>query len=1115
MCMKMILFLTVVLSLGVHGNALSQRVSLDLKNAELRQVFRQLKQQTGLLFVYNEEELDKTQRVTLQVSDQEVKEVLDQLFSTLPYTYEIIRDMVAISPAPGKSSIAQSPQNLLRITGRVTDERNQPLPGVTVVVKGTTVGMSTDGEGHFTLSLPERENVVLLFSCIGMKSTEVVYAGQSELQVTLKEDVTEIDDVVVTGIFTKARESYTGAVTTVTSQQLALFRGQNLITTLRNIDPALHIVANNLDGSNPNVLPEVTLRGSSSLPVNVQEFNEGVKNNLNTPLIIMDGFEISLQKLMDYNDEEIESINILKDAASTAIYGSRGANGVIVIVSKQPEPGSLRINIRAGLDFEIPDLSSYDLLNAAEKLKLEFDNHFYDDLHPSSDRVLKQRYNGLLRDVLEGTDTDWLSKPLHTGVSQRYNIRLEGGSSEFRWGVSVACNQIAGAMKNSSRENITGEIILSYHYKNVIFKNQTNLGFNNAKNSNYGSFSDYADMNPYWKVYDREGRLIPSYTATLGAYYGIVETVANPLYNASLKNIDKSAYTDIINNFSIEWDILKGLKLRGQIGFSKQYNSSDRFISPNNSLFLEAPYNTGDGVLRRGRYTYSDGESMNYDGNVTISYSKTFHRKHQLYAGLDYSVSQRKNYLYTFEAEGFTNENINSLGGAMRYAQNSRPAEEEGFTRRVGLTGNVNYTYDNRYFADLSLRMDGSSQFGTDNRFAPFWSAGIGWNLHREHFLADCVFIDKLRLRFSCGQTGSQQFSPFQALSTYAYYMDHRYGNWGGAYLQAHGNEKLKWQLTDQLNVGLELGAFKNRLTLSFDYYNNKTANLLSELATPLATGFGSFIANVGAVKNTGFEAALGGYLIRDTERQIIWTLNGKLAYNKNEITRVSEAIKAQNELYIQQDVDVSTLFYEGYSQNALYVVRSQGIDPSTGNEVFLDRHGNITHTWSPSDKVYAGNGEPAYRGNLSTMVRWQNLTLNLSFGYHWGGVMYNQTLVDRVELTRENIGRRNVDRRVMTDRWSTPGEYAQFKRIASMEETEDTQTRASTRFVMDDRMFELQSASLQYRMENDWFRSRGISSATLSVNASDLFHLSSVKRERGINYPFARRMGLNLTLVF
>ena len=292
------------------------------------------------------------------------------------------------------------------------------------------------------------------------------------MRIVMQEESGKLGEVVVTGIFRKAKDSYTGALTTIDSEQLQTFKGSNLLQTLKNIDASINFPVNNLAGSNPNVLPNMNIRGSSSLPMSVEEFNTNAQQTVNTPLIILDGFEISLTKLMDYNDEQIESINILKDAAATAIYGSRGANGVIVVVTKTPKEGKLRVTAKAGIDLQVPDLSSYDLLNAAEKLQLEKQVGLYtDEYEPKNQWKYNNLYSRRLKAVLDGTDIDWIHKPVRTGVGQRYNIQLDGGANEFRWATSLGYNDIEGAMKGSSRKTVNGDITLMYSVKNIIFRN--------------------------------------------------------------------------------------------------------------------------------------------------------------------------------------------------------------------------------------------------------------------------------------------------------------------------------------------------------------------------------------------------------------------------------------------------------------------------------------------------------------------------------------------------------------------------------------------------------------------------------------------------------------------
>lgn len=499
-----------------------------------------------------------------------------------------------------------------------------------------------------------------------------------------------------------------------------------------------------------------------------------------------------------------------------------------------------------------------------------------------------------------------------------------------------------------------------------------------------------------------------------------------------------------------------------------------------------------------------------YDANVTLAYNKTLCDRHQLYIGLDYSVSVDRSSSVLFVLEGYKNKESNFVANGLGYETDGIPTGSQATSRRLGFTGNVNYTYDSRYYLDLSYRVDGSSTFGSDKKWAPFWSAGIGWNLHNEQWFKGNDGLNILRLKASYGQTGSQVGSGSGAATVYTDVLNNKYLHWTGSELSEWGNPRLTWQTTDEFNVGTEIGLWQNRIKAEFDFYTKKTNNLLSNMDLPLSMGLPSYIANVGAVKNRGWEASLNAYIIRDPERELSWMVGGQLVYDKNWISELSDAIKAQTEEYLNQDVDVSNLFYEGNPQNAIYAVRSAGIDPGTDREMFFTREGGLTDSWHAGDKVYLGSKDPLYRGNLSTMVMWKGLTFNVSFGYRWGGKVYNQTLLDRVEVTRNDLTLRNVDRRVYSERWSQPGDIAFYKGIGT--ET----TRATSRFVMKDRVLELQSASLQYRWDSEFIhRQLHLSSVTFGVNVSDLFHWSYTRLERGIDYPFARNIQGSIKILF
>lgn len=989
-----------------------------------------------------------------------------------------------------------------KVTGTViAQDDGEPVMGASITVEGTKQVAITDSYGVFTIGVPPGKKIVV--SYIGM--TTVTVTPKDGMKIVLKNDSKMLDDVVITGIFQKARESYTGSVSTIKAEDIKLNRGSNLLQTLKSLDASLNFGINNVVGSNPNSLPQLNIRGTSSLPI--RSIGESASNAVNTPLIIMDGFEISLTKLMDYNDDEIASINILKDAAATAIYGSRGANGVIVVNSRKPEPGKLRVNVDAGVTLEIPDLSSYDLLDAAGKLKLEYDAGLYDDNNPTRQEEKRAVYFRRLKDVLSGVNTDWLSYPTRTGVGQRYNLRLEGGNNEFRWGTALSYNDIQGAMKGSYRRTFNGSITLMYTYKNLQFRNYTTLGFNGSKESNYGSFATYAYQQPYYAPYGPDGKL-NRYFPTFYDSPGDIPR-QNPLYDATLNSFNKSGYQEITNNFSIDWYILPELNLRGQFGISVKDGTTDRFRSPKSSDFTGREYNTSDGFLRRGTYDFATSRYMNYSGDLTLSYNKTFNDRHQLYAGLNYSIRESTNRNYAFKAEGFSNDSMSDIMNARQYVKNGKPSGSKTKSRMLGLTGNINYTYDNRYYVDASYRVDGSSEFGSNNRYAPFWSTGIGWNLHNEKFMKNKTPFNSLRLKTSYGETGSLQSLGSGANTIYRFQTDSQYRGWIGAMLSGLGNADLTWQTTKQFNIGTEFGLWEDRIRGSFEVYTKNTSDLLSSMDLPRSTGFSSYLANIGEVQNKGWEAYINAYIIRNEKKRFNWMVGAQLVHNTNKITKLSDAIKEQNKVAMS-NIYVNQLYFEGYPQNSIYAVRSAGIDPSSGEEVFIDRNGNYTNRWDPLDKVFMGSSDPKYQGLFNTLVMWKNFTAKVTFTYHWGNKVYNNTLLDKVEVTLGRIQSGNVDERVLSTRWFKPGDVTFFRGLS------DNETLPTSRYVMTDNVLELSSLSLEYRLDSKQLRNLlGLNYMIFAINTTDLFHLSSIKMERGVGYPYARTFIGSIKLAF
>ena len=1106
----------------VTANTYGQQVTLKREKANLETVLKDLEKQSGFKFFYKNTDINGIKNISINVKNAPFEQTLKSILNERDFSYEYFDKTIVLKKELEKSKTTLSKKTLSntelsatnvviqqQIQGRVVDEKGKPLVGVSIVVKSNTkVAVSTDDKGFFSLPV-SADNQEAVFSFLGYKAQTIKLSkSHGNYQIVLNPDLGELDEVVVsTGIFNRKSATYTGAAVTVTADELKMFGNRSILSSLRNIDPSFNILESNSFGSDPNRMPEIQIRGNSSIP-NVTQLQDETRVGMNTPLIILDGFESTLQRLVDLNENEVESITILKDASATAIYGSRGANGVVVIQTKAPKEGKMRISYRGDINVEAPDLSAYDLLDAKDKLDLEWKVGLYNYGRIQTDIPLKRYYNFLVNEITQGVNTDWMALPLRTGVGQRHNIKIEGGDSKFRYSASVQNNNVQGVMKGSFKNTLNGTINLSYIHNDVKFSNQLIVGLGKTEESPYGSFSDYSRLNAYWRPYDEEGN-VNKFLGDPGNldYVSRWSTLpTNPLYNATLNGFNKTNSTTITNNLAVELKVMNDFNIRTRLGLTKSNNQSDRYRSPENTAF--AYYSMAD-VFRKGDYTYGISNGFSYDGGVNVSYFKNFAEKHSVFAGVDYNIRQADASDYSFRAEGFTNPKFDFISMALQYPEGGKPSGSESLSRSVGMTANVNYTYDNKYYIDGSFRRDGSSQFGSNNRFAPFWSTGLGWNIHNEGFMQNVSFVNRLKLRGSMGITGSQNFDTYQALSTYRYYTADRYYDKMGAYLLGLGNENLKWQQKMNYNVGLESQMFDKRLSLTVDYYEETTKDLVSSLNLSPSNGFSTYIENTGSLRNKGFEAKATAFLYQNRENGISWSVTAAGFRNINKIVNVSQALKDAGDAIIKAGGSVPTsLYFEGYSSNTIWAVPSLGIDPSNGKELYLKKDGTATYSWNSADVTAVGITDPKIQGTLSTMLRVKGFTANLVFGYRTGGQLYNNTLIDKVENTDY---RYNVDSRVYYDRWQQPGDIAMFKGLDIT-----SATQMSSRFVQNEKTLTCQSINLMYDLQSKSLKRKlGVEAITISSSMEDLFYMSTVKRERGTTYPFSRKGSLTLNLMF
>ncbi|PKO99017.1 MAG: SusC/RagA family TonB-linked outer membrane protein [Bacteroidetes bacterium HGW-Bacteroidetes-8] len=1085
------------------------QINLSATNEPLQKVFKEIQKQSGYDFLYLYDLLAKEGNVTIELKNATIKDAVDACIKGKNLSYTIVDNAVLIK---AKEEAKQQQQQQVKYTlkGKVTEKNGTPVFGASVFVKGTTTGVATDEDGSYTLTLTNR-NVTLVYSFIGFKTVELLYTGQPTINVVLEEEALVIEGAVATGMFTRKAESFTGSVQSFNREEIRKVGNSNVLQSIRNLDPSFRIVENLSNGSNPNQTYQITLRGQSGFPDLKGEY----KNNPNEPLFIVDGFETSITYVMDMDMNRIANVTLLKDATAKAIYGSKAANGVVVIETLKPEAGRMKVSYTGSMNFQTPDLSSYNLCNAAEKLKVEKDGglflYFSDNgvqvsTNPGNQYLYDQYYNAILAEVLAGVNTDWKSLPLRNGMGQKHSVYLDGGDDYFRYGLDLSYNNVVGVMKGSGRNTFAGGISLSYRHKSISIRNSLTATYNKGVNSEYGTFSEYTRMNPYYRQKDE----LENYIKQPGINYGRSNDI-NPLYNTTINTKDFTEYMQFVNNFYIEWTPIERLKLTGRVGLVKKDNGAEVFHPASHTDFAGWESDTTL-VNRRGRYTYGDGKDMSVSSDIIANYSFLVGKNHMFFANAGWSVNSAETEYVTFAAEGFPNDKLDNISFARQYMLNSRPSVSQGTTRDVGVLGSFNYSYASRYLFDASFRMSGSSQFGSNNRWGKFWSLGAGWNIHNEKFmknLKDEGVVTLAKLRASVGFTGSQNFNSYQSLATYDYYTSQFYNGNIGAILGAMPNTNLKWQRKYDKNIGMDISLLKNRIALRFDYYIANTDDLLTDVTIPSSTGFTFYKENLGEVENKGYEFSIKYRVWNDPKNESFFNIFIAGAHNKNRIKQISNYLQTFNNTQTSTVSNKPVVRYnEGQSMTAIWAVPSYGIDPASGMELFIKPDGNRTYTWNSDYLAVCGDTEPTLLGNLGFNFDYKGLSVNLSAAYRFGGQLYNQTLVDKVE--NANL-RQNVDRRIFESRWVNPGDVSLYKDIKNT-----ATTRATSRFVEDDNVFGISSLNISYELNKlKKFKMKGVDRLKLSFDMADFAKLSSVRIERGTSYPFARTFSFSLQLMF
>ena len=1114
------------------------KVTFQLREKPLSTLLAEIQKQTGYKIFYSDNNVDVSRKVNVSARQVPVNKVLESILPKLGLTYQFINNTIVLSQNP-KAAAAQGTSVMAKavpvrtVSGVVRDEAGKPMVGVSVIsMKDRQRGTSTAADGTFSFRVPADETQVT-FSMIGMK-TQTLPVGSGTLDVTMKSDVIESEALVITGFVPKAKNSFTGTATQVKGADLVKVNPTNVLQALQVYDPSFVISDITGEfGSNPNHIPDrIEIRGANSMP----DISENtLQTYTSLPIFILDGFQVEVEKVYNLDINRVENVTILKDAAASSIYGSRAANGVVVITTKMPQKGSIQISYTLNTSIETPDLSSYNLMNSKELVQYYEKMDIFSGGSGSVDPERRNLLAMLKMEAANGVDTYWLAQPLRTAFKHSHSLVLEGGTDVGRQGkdrtlryqINLNGNFSDGVMIGSLRNNYGGGAKLIYDTHKLQLTSDLQVGFTDTKDSPYGDFSTYTQLLPVFRIKDSHGDYFPSLSANniplyenypwTGIGSNVLGTQINPLYEANnLNNFSRGNNLSLTYQLGANWEIVRDLRLRGEFSYNRQEKVSERYVSPFSSAITDGLDNNSiEQLYRRGSYDKNNATSTSYYGKASLSYQKSFAR-HTVQAVLGGEIKEDNAESDSYSVTGFLNDSQTYPSDGAQYPLSGRPTGASSIVRMAGAFATVNYSFDNRYMVDGSYRVDGSSNFASKQRISSFWAVGVRWNVMNEKFMNRKVF-DNFALKANIGTTGNSNFALSQILNMYKYLT--MYDGITGAELMSLANPDLKWQTTLKRNIGLELGFLRNRINLEFNYYSNTTDNNITRVNILPSTGFSSYTANQGDVSNKGFDFNLSVTPVRTKNWQFNVFVNGQ--HNRNKLTNLSEALKDYNKQIMEEQTTTDKtkienvfLFEEGKSLTAIYAVRSAGIDPGTGQEIFITKDGKRTFTWNSADQVVVGDTEPDLRGYFGVNLSYKRWSLNTSFEYSFGGEMYNQTLVDRIENTSMNnsVNRvaYNMDRRALYDRWSEPGQSAKYRGI-----NVSGKTYASSRFVQKNNYLRMNSIRIMYNLNSPDKRLLGMSMLRIALSANDLFYASTIRQERGLSYPYARTFTLSLQANF
>lgn len=1057
--MKTLLLLGVLL-FGFTVSAQSQKVSLDFKNERVEKVLASIKSQTGMSLVFSDQLVDVNRKVTMQLKDVTLKEALTRLLSGINLTFEIRNNKIYFIE---KKAVSQPGSRKKRVTGVVKDVMGEPLIGANVVEKGrSTNGVITDFNGKFTLEVDESASLVV--SYIGYLAQDIPTKGKGDFHIILKEDTNTLDEVVVTGYGDFKKATYTGSASVLTTEKLEALPVVSVGQMIESNIPGISVVAGT--SSQPGAKTTLRVRGVASMNASTE------------PLYVLDGVPIPSYDLSNFtsmseaggmgfietlNPADIESITVLKDAASASLYGAKGANGVVLITTKKGKEGKLRVNMAAKYGITDFAYTYRPLMGGEERRKLIHEGLVNFQLDKGVSEQEAQQYADANIDQyakrLPQGYSDWESALFKTGYQQDYNLSASAGNQNSSFIGSLGYTKQTGVSLNSEMERFTGRVDASNKYKKVEFGMNASLSW--TKNVHlpegkfYGSaiYASKVNLTPSTPIYNEDGTYASGYRENNG-YNPILEAEVNDYYARTVRAMGtaKIAYN--------VWDNLKVSSV-----FTVDYSLTKDF-------FFQSP-DGRDGATYQGRGRMQMTDRIRYTSQNNLTYSKTF-GKHSVSAVTAFEV-MKYDYEDLYAAKKTYGQDINtSLGNAADPIDADQKLQEDALMSYVA---SVNYSYDDKYYASFSFRRDGSSRLSPDTRWGNFWSLSASWRLSQERFMQPLKSVlSDLKLRASYGVNGNLPSSYYGYQSTYT--TGAFYSGKPSPWESTLGNEELTWEKNYALNLGLDIGLF-SRVNVSLDWYTRTTKDLLMSKQLNSISEFSSLLTNVGQMRNTGVELEVRSNNIKT--KDFSWTTAFNLSHNKNKILKLADLPWFVDGRYVRK---------EGYPFNTIYLREYAGVDPETGSALYYDNQQDENGNYTKNKVTDPGQASPiplkditpTISGGFMNTFNYKFIDLSFNLSYSFGGYSYDNASYILQDDGYSVISNKSTEQR---RRWQKPGDITDVPRFVYGNKKGGNYN--SSRAIHSTDHIRLKSLILGLNAPKAWLQKLGIGNARIYFSGTNL----------------------------